>query len=47
MTAFPPPLATQTQIDQLRRELEMYCAIAKIVRASGTQLNEIWNVTPA
>jgi len=36
--------ATQDQIDQIRNELQMYCPIAKVVRASGTQLTEIWNV---
>ncbi len=39
--------ATQAQIDQLRHELQMYCPIAKIVRASGTQLTEVWNIVPA
>lgn len=39
--------ATQAQIDQLRHELQMYCPIAKIVRASGTQLSEVWNIVPA
>ncbi len=39
--------ATQEQIDQIRHELEMYCPIAKVVRASGTQLNEVWNIIPA
>lgn len=39
--------ATQEQIDQIRHELAMYCPIAKVVRASGTQLNEVWNIIPA
>lgn len=38
--------ATDEQMDQLRTELTMYCPIAKLVRASGTELTEIWNVTP-
>ena len=41
------PGATQAQIDQLRHELQMYCPIAKIVRASGTELTEVWNILPA
>lgn len=38
--------ASAEQIDLLRRELAMYCPIAKLVRASGTVLNEVWNVRP-
>lgn len=38
--------ASPQQMDQLRHELEMYCPIAKVVRASGTVLTEIWNVKP-
>jgi len=34
--------ASQAQIDQVRHELSRYCPIAKVVRASGTQLNEVW-----
>ena len=37
--------ATSEQLDQLKRELAMYCPIAKLVRASGTVLNEVWNVS--
>lgn len=39
--------ATQAQIDQIRREVSLYCPIAKVVRASGTQLNEVWNIVTA
>ncbi len=38
--------ATAEQMEQLQTELAMYCPIAKLVRASGTQLTEIWNTTP-
>lgn len=38
--------ATEEQMDQMRTELAMYCPIAKLVRASGTVLTEVWNVTP-
>ena len=37
--------ASVEQITQLQRELAMYCPIAKLVRASGTVLTEVWNVT--
>jgi putative redox protein len=36
--------ASAEQLAQLRRELAMYCPIAKLVRASGTVLHEVWNV---
>lgn len=38
--------ASAGQMDQLRTELAMYCPIARLVRASGTELTEIWNLTP-
>ncbi len=37
--------ADAAQMDQLRRELAMYCPLAKVIRASGTVLTEVWNVT--
>ena len=37
--------ANESQIDQLRRELAMYCPIAKVIRMSGTALAEIWTIT--
>lgn len=38
--------ASTEQLDLLRKELAMFCPISKLVRASGTDLNEIWNVLP-
>ncbi|WP_210731910.1 OsmC family protein [Hydrogenophaga sp. PAMC20947] len=38
--------ATPEQMEQLQRELAMFCPIAKLVRASGTQLTELWTTTP-
>ena len=37
--------ATHEQIEQIKSELAMYCPIAKVVRASGTVLTEIWTIT--
>lgn len=37
--------ASAEQLAQLQRELAMYCPIAKLVRASGTVLNEVWTVS--
>ena len=38
--------ATPEQMAQLQQELAMFCPIAQLVRASGTVLTEVWNVTP-
>ena len=38
--------ATSEQMAQLQMELAMYCPIAKLIRASGTVLTEIWTITP-
>ena len=38
--------ASAGQIEQLQRELAMFCPIAKLIRASGTVLTEVWNVRP-
>ena len=38
--------ASAEQMEQLRHELAMYCPISKVVRASGTVLTEVWNLSP-
>lgn len=37
--------ASAEQLAQLRHELAMYCPIAKLVRASGTVLHDVWKVS--
>lgn len=37
--------ATPEQIEQIKKELAMYCPIAKLIRASGTVLTENWTIT--
>ena len=37
--------ATSEQIEQIKKELAMYCPIAKLIRASGTVLTENWTIT--
>ena len=39
--------ATSAAVDRVREELALYCPIAAIVRASGTVLTEVWNITQA
>lgn len=38
--------ADAEQLALLRKELSMFCPISKLVRASGTVLTEVWNVSP-
>lgn len=38
--------AGAAQLEQLKRELAMFCPIAKLIRASGTELTEVWNLRP-
>ncbi len=39
--------ADPAQMDQLRQELAMYCPLAKMIRAAGTVLTEVWHVKHA
>ncbi|MCL4746465.1 MAG: OsmC family protein [Burkholderiaceae bacterium] len=39
--------ASAEQIDKLRHELSMFCPVSKVIRAAGTVINEVWNVTAA
>jgi len=36
--------ATDAQMETLKRELAMFCPLAKVIRASGTELREVWQV---
>ena len=37
--------ASDTEIDRVKADLRRFCPIAKVVRNSGTVIEEIWNVT--
>ncbi len=39
--------ATPAQIEEIKRDLAKYCPISVVMRAAGTTINEIWNITPA
>ena len=39
--------ASAEQMQRLQDELAMFCPLAKLIRASGTVLNEVWNIVPA
>ena len=37
--------ASETDVEKVKTDLHRFCPIAKVVRNSGTQIEEIWNVT--
>ena len=36
--------ADDAKIAEARRQLHMYCPVSKVIRASGTELEEVWTV---
>ncbi len=38
--------ATPQQVEQWKTDLAKFCPISKVIRASGTQINEEWAVSP-
>lgn len=39
--------ASAVAVETVKRELAMFCPVSKVLRRSGTEVKEIWNVTPA
>ena len=37
--------ATDLQIDRVKADLGRFCPVSKVIRQSGTKLEEIWNIT--
>ena len=37
--------ASDAEIDKVKTELPMYCPVSKVIRESGTVIEEVWNVT--
>jgi uncharacterized OsmC-like protein len=37
--------ATKAQLEKVKADLHRFCPISKVVRNSGTELEEVWNVT--
>lgn len=37
--------ASDESMEKVKADLHRYCPIAKVVRNSGTQIDEVWNVT--
>lgn len=36
--------ADDAKIAEAKRQLQMYCPVSKVIRASGTELEEIWTI---
>jgi putative redox protein len=37
--------ATEADMEKVKADLHRFCPISKVIRNSGTQLEEVWNVT--
>ena len=38
-------VASDADINKVKADLHRFCPVAKVVRNSGTELAEIWNIT--
>jgi uncharacterized OsmC-like protein len=36
--------ATEAQVETLKRELAMFCPLSKVLRESGSEVKDVWNV---
>src|SRR6516165_66448 len=39
--------ATELQVERVKADLRKFCPVSKVIRQSGTKLEEIWNITHA
>ena len=39
--------ASDAQVDRVKSDLGKFCPVSKVIRQSGTKLEEIWNITRA
>ena len=39
--------ASDVEVERLKSDLGRYCPVSKVIRQSGTKLQEIWNITRA
>lgn len=37
--------ADDAALERVKRELAMFCPVSKVIRGSGTRVNEVWTVT--
>jgi putative redox protein len=40
-------IATDLEIEKVKADLHRFCAVSKVIRNSGTEIEEIWKVTRA
>jgi len=38
--------ASEEQLGNIKRDLQKFCPIAKVIRQAGTQIHEVWQVSP-
>lgn len=38
--------ATPQQIEEIKQDLAKFCPISVVIRAAGTRINEVWNISP-
>jgi uncharacterized OsmC-like protein len=37
--------ASEAEMEKVKADLRRFCPISKVIRNSGTELEEVWNVT--
>ena len=37
--------ASETELEKVKTDLHRFCPVSKVIRNSGTQIEEVWNVT--
>ena len=37
--------ASEAEMERVKADLHRFCPISKVIRNSGTQLEEVWNMT--
>jgi hypothetical protein len=37
--------ASETDMEKVKADLHRFCPVSKVIRNSGTELEEVWNVT--
>jgi len=37
--------ATEAEVEKVKTDLHRFCPVSKVIRNSGTQIEEVWNVT--
>ncbi len=38
--------ATPQQLEEIKQDLTKYCPLSVVIRAAGTRIDEVWNISP-